>query len=127
MLGVNKVYRKLLKGLGLTYSQYLVMLVLWENNDQIVSDIGARLFLDSPTLTPLLKRLEFAGLVVRNRAVTDERQVIVSLTPAGKRLRDRAVAIPSCVATAMECTPKHIDNFRSRLTAMRANLYKYGA
>lgn len=125
MLGVNKVYRKLLKGLGLTYSQYLVMLVLWEQNDLTVTEIGARLFLDSPTLTPLLKRLAVAGLVARNRSVTDERQVIVSLTPAGKRLRERAVAIPGCVAAAMECAPKEIDNLRSRLTAMRSSLYQY--
>lgn len=124
MLGMNKVYRKLLKGLGLTYSQYLVMLVLWEKNDQTVSEIGTRLFLDSPTLTPLLKRLEMAGLAARNRSITDERQVIVSLTAAGKRLRERAVAIPSCVAAAMECAPEELGALRSRLTAMRASLYK---
>jgi len=67
MLGFNKLYRKLLKDLGLTYPQYLVMLVLWEKDGQIVSEIGERLFLDSATLTPLLKRLEAQGLVVRQR------------------------------------------------------------
>lgn len=127
MLGMNKVYRKLLKGLGLTYSQYLVMLVLWEQNNLTVSEIGARLFLDSPTLTPLLKRLEAAGLAARNRSVTDERQVIVSLTTAGKHLRKRAVAIPSCVAAAMECAPGDISALRSRLTALRSSLYKNAA
>src|SRR5438132_6813705 len=90
MLGLNKVYRALLKDLGLTYPQYLVMLVLWERDDLTVSEIGERLFLDSPTLTPLLKRLETAGFVARNRSGTDERQVIVSLTTAGRRLRSRA-------------------------------------
>jgi MarR family transcriptional regulator, organic hydroperoxide resistance regulator len=127
MLGLNKVYRALLKDLGLTYPQYLVMLVLWERNDLMVSEIGERLFLDSPTLTPLLKRLEAAGFVARNRSGADERQVIVSLTVAGKRLRERAVAIPGCVAAAMECAPGEIDTLRSRLTDMRSKLYKNAA
>lgn len=124
MLGVQKVYRTLLKELGLTYAQYLVMLVLWERNELTVSEIGERLFLDSPTLTPLLKRMEVAGFVARNRSGTDERQVIVSLTIAGKRLRERAVVIPSCVAAAMECAPGELDTLRSRLTDMRSKLYK---
>lgn len=127
MLGVNKVYRALLKDLRLTYPQYLVMLVLWEQNDQTVSEIGARLFLDSTTLTPLLKRLQVAGLVARNRSSADERQVIVSLTIAGKRLRERAFAIPGSVSAAMECAPKDIDVLRSKLTDMRAKLYKNAA
>ncbi|GAC1526679.1 MAG: MarR family transcriptional regulator [Ramlibacter sp.] len=127
MLGLNKVYRSLLKKLGLTYSQYLVMLVLWEQSDQTVSEIGARLFLDSPTLTPLLKRLEVSGLVARKRSSSDERHVIVSLTGAGKRLRHRAVGIPGCIAAAMECAPDDIDALRSRLTDMRSKLYKNAA
>jgi len=127
MLGVNKVYRGLLKDLGLTYPQYLVMLVLWERNGITVSEIGTRLFLDSPTLTPLLKRLEATGFVERNRSAADERQVIVSLTAAGQRLRARAKDIPGCVAAAMECAPKEIDNLRSQLTTMRSNLYKNAA
>ena len=127
MLGVHKVYRKLLKALGLTYSQYLVMLVLWEQDDLTVSEIGARLFLDSPTLTPLLKRLEGAGLVVRNRSDTDERQVIVSLTAEGKRLRKRAGTIPGCVAAAMECAPEEMGALRLQLEAMRSSLYNNAA
>jgi MarR family transcriptional regulator, organic hydroperoxide resistance regulator len=127
MLGLNKVYRSLLKGLGLTYPQYLVMLVLWERDALMVSEIGERLFLDSPTLTPLLKRLETAGFVARNRSGADERQVIVSLTVAGRRLRERAVAIPGCVAAAMECSPGEIDTLRSQLTDMRSRLYKNAA
>ena len=80
---MTKVYRSLLADLGLTYPQYLVMLVLWEGDELTVSQIGERLFLDSATLTPLLKRLESAGLVSRQRATEDERQVVVSLTDAG--------------------------------------------
>jgi DNA-binding MarR family transcriptional regulator len=77
MIGLNKVYRSLLKPLGLTYPQYLVMLVLWERDAVTVSDIGERLFLDSATLTPMLKRLEAAGLIERERSDADERQVII--------------------------------------------------
>lgn len=124
MLGMNKVYRALLKNLGLTYPQYLVMLVLWEQDKQTVSEVGVRLFLDSPTLTPLLKRLEVAGFVARNRSSADERQVIISLTTAGKRLHERAVAVPGCVAAALECAPGEIDAIRTRLTDLRTKLYK---
>lgn len=83
-LALHKVYRKLLSQLELTYPQYLVMMVLWERDRVTVSDIGERLFLDSATLTPLLKRLETAGLLVRYRATADERQVIIALTEAGR-------------------------------------------
>ena len=79
-LAMNKVYRKLLSQLGLTYPQYLVMLVLWERDQLTVSEIGGRLFLDSATLTPLLKRLQSAKLLDRVRSTEDERQVVISLT-----------------------------------------------
>jgi DNA-binding MarR family transcriptional regulator len=85
-LALHKVYRKLLGQLDLTYPQYLVMLVLWQRDDVTVSDIGEKLFLDSATLTPLLKRLEVAGRLMRQRAKADERQVIITLTDAGKAL-----------------------------------------
>jgi DNA-binding MarR family transcriptional regulator len=124
MLGLNKTYRKLLKSLGLTYPQYLVMLVLWEHGELTVSAIGARLFLDSPTLTPLLKRLEANGLVLRQRSGSDERQVVVSLTAAGRRLQTRAQEVPGCVAAAMECSVPEIDTLRSRLVHMRSVLLK---
>ena len=124
MLGLNKVYRRLLKGLGLTYPQYLVMLVLWEHGDLTVSAIGEKVFLDSPTLTPLLKRLEVAGLVTRLRSGTDERQVVVSLTPTGRRLQARAKDVPGCVAAAMECSTQEIDVLRERLTGLRSVLLK---
>ena len=86
----NRVYKPLLDKLGLTYPQYLVMLVLWERDGVPVKDIGERLFLDSGTLTPLLKRLEAAELVRRTRSTEDERQVLIALTPKGEALREKA-------------------------------------
>src|SRR5881392_4037683 len=84
----NRVYKPLLDRLGLTYPQYLVMLVLWERDDVAVRDIGAKLFLDSGTLTPLPKRLEAAHLVTRTRSREDERQVLIALTPQGQALKE---------------------------------------
>ena len=91
---ISRRYRPLLAELGLTFPQYLVMLVLWESAPQTVSSIGERLHLDSGTLTPLLKRLESGGFVARRRDPTDERRVLVSLTDAGRALRDPARDIP---------------------------------
>ena len=127
MLGLNKIYRKLLKGLGLTYPQYLVMLVLWESDELIVSEIGARLFLDSATLTPLLKRLEANGLVIRSRSAQDERQVVVALTADGRRLQVLSKNVPGCVAAAMQCPVQEIDVLRLRLTDLRGVLLKNAA
>ncbi|WP_405435453.1 MarR family winged helix-turn-helix transcriptional regulator [Streptomyces anulatus] len=93
-------YRQALKDLGLTYSQYLVMLVLWEHGPQPVKGIGERLHLDSGTLSPLLKRLETAGLVRRERSREDERSVVIDLTDEGARLRDRALSVPRGVLAA---------------------------
>src|SRR5476651_1884895 len=93
-LALNKVYRKLLAKLNLTYPQYLVMLVLWERDEVMVSEIGDHLFLDSATLTPLLKRLEIAGLLGRYRSSVDERQVIIRLTERGRALRESAQTVP---------------------------------
>lgn len=89
-----KIYRPLLAAVGLTYPQYLVMLVLWEDEESTVSGLGERLQLDSGTLTPLLKRLEQNGLIQRKRNPSDERIVIVSLTKIGKQLREKAKSIP---------------------------------
>ena len=86
----NRVYKPLLDRLGLTYPQYLVMLVLWERDGVPVKDIGERLLLDSGTLTPLLKRLEAAQLIKRTRSTEDERQVLIALTPQGQALREKA-------------------------------------
>jgi DNA-binding MarR family transcriptional regulator len=91
---ITQAYRPHLEALGLTYVQYLVLLVLWEKNSQTVSELGSRLLLDSGTLTPVLKRLEKLGTISRERSSTDERRVECTLTKAGKRLRARAKAIP---------------------------------
>jgi DNA-binding MarR family transcriptional regulator len=91
---VTQAYRPHLDALGITYAQYLVLLVLWERDRQTVTEIGVRLFLDSGTLTPVLKRLERAGLVRRGRRAQDERLVENQLTAAGKRLKQRATRVP---------------------------------
>ena len=125
LLGVNRVYRKLLRDLELTYPQYLVMLVLWEREEVNVSDICERLFLETPTLTPLLKRLEANGLVRRRRSAPDERQVIVTLTATGRAMRARALAIPPGVAAATGCSSDEIVGLRDRLIALRTQLFKH--
>ncbi|HUG58711.1 MAG TPA: MarR family transcriptional regulator [Candidimonas sp.] len=125
-LAMNKVYRKLLRELGLTYPQYLVMLVLWERDELTVSDIGGRLFLDSATLTPLLKRLEAAGLLRRIRATSDERQVIVSLTDAGQALRARAESVPESVVCAVQCSANEMATTKQALENLREHLLKQG-
>ncbi|WP_413990938.1 MarR family winged helix-turn-helix transcriptional regulator [Labrys okinawensis] len=96
----GRSYKPLLDPLGLTYPQYLVMLCLWEKDGLKVGEIGARLFLETNTLTPLLKRLEAAGLVRRQRDSKDERQVRISLTAAGRALREKAMVVPSQIGAA---------------------------
>jgi len=121
-LAMNKVYRKLLRKLDLTYPQYLVMLVLWERDGVTVSDIGARLFLDSATLTPLLKRLEAAGLVARTRSNADERQVVVSLTDAGRALARQASTVQQQAQCAAACAPGDLLALKRQLETLRARL-----
>lgn len=123
-LAMNKLYRKLLRKLGLTYSQYLVMMVLWEQNEQTVSALGERLFLDSATLTPLLKRMELAELIHRKRCPNDERQVIISLTEQGDRLREEAAKLPEQVLCASGCNVEQIVNMKETLNTLRASLMK---
>jgi DNA-binding MarR family transcriptional regulator len=98
---VTDVYRPLLTDLDLTYPQYLVLLVLWERDSQPVKQIGAALQLDYGTISPLLKRLETRGLVTRQRQADDERSVVVSLTPEGVALRERAASIPPAIGCAL--------------------------
>jgi DNA-binding MarR family transcriptional regulator len=121
---VTKTYKPLLDRLGLTYPQYLVMLVLWEQDGLLVKDIGARLFLDSGTLTPLLKRLEANGLVERNRDPQDERQVRISLCPAGRALREAATAIPAQLMCASGQEAPALGRLRAELSAVRDDLFK---
>ena len=122
MLAMNKVYRKLLPELGLTYPQYLVMLVLWEQDAVTVSAIGERLFLDSATLTPLLKRLESAGLIRRTRAPQDERQVIVSLTDTGRALQEKAPAVYERIGCATQCSVDELKTMKAQLEHLRGAL-----
>ncbi|MFC4274875.1 MarR family winged helix-turn-helix transcriptional regulator [Achromobacter aloeverae] len=121
-LAMSKVYRRLLAGLGLTYPQYLVMLVLWEQDGLTVSAIGERLFLDSATLTPLLKRLEAAGLIARVRAAADERQVIVSLTEGGRALKQKAGSVPAGVGQAAQCSLEEAGEMIKTLNDLRRRL-----
>lgn len=109
------VYRDALKDLGLTYPQYLVMLVLWEHGPQPVKAIGERLRLDSGTLSPLLKRLETAGLVRRERSSEDERSVTVQLTPAGDELRTRALPVPRRMLAATGLTIEELRTLQALL------------
>lgn len=122
-LAMGKLYRKLLKPLGLTYPQYLVMMVLWEKDEQMVSDIGVRLYLDSATLTPLLKRMEESGLVSRVRAASDERQVIISLTPAGSALREQARLLGEQISCAAACEMEQIVQMKDLVDGLRNNLH----
>jgi DNA-binding MarR family transcriptional regulator len=121
-LALTRTYRGLLAELGLTYPQYLVMLVLWQRDTQTVSAIGEKLFLDSATLTPLLKRLQAAGLVTRTRATQDERQVVIGLTGAGLALRSRAKAVPEGLFCAMDRPPDALVQLKTQLEALRDNL-----
>jgi DNA-binding MarR family transcriptional regulator len=118
----NRVYKPLLDRLGLTYPQYLVMLVLWERDDVPVKDIGERLFLDSGTLTPLLKRLETAGLIKRTRSSEDERQVLIALTPQGEALRDKAKAVPQSILAATACSIGELSAMKNEIVALRDRL-----
>lgn len=121
-LAMTKLYKPLLDAVGLTYPQYLVMLALWERDGPTVSELGERLFLDSGTLTPLLKRLEAAGLLVRLRDVQDERRVRITLTSQGRALREDARRIPHCVMARTQCTPADIGALTAQLGALRNRL-----
>jgi len=123
----GSIYRTALKDIGLTYPQYLVMLVLWEHDELPVKRLGERLRLDSGTLSPLLKRLEATGLVVRERSPQDERSVIVSLTPAGRDLREPARAVPRHIGAAAGLPLSDLRTLRELLTRLTANLDAAGA
>ncbi|MEV6834119.1 MarR family transcriptional regulator [Streptomyces sp. NPDC051133] len=118
----NGVYRVVLKDLGLTYPQYLVLLVLWEQGDLPVKRLGEELRLDSGTLSPLVKRLETAGLVRRERSVEDERSVWVRLTEEGAALRERALEVPRRIARATGFDLEEIAELRERLDRLTTAL-----
>ncbi|MYR07274.1 MarR family transcriptional regulator [Gordonia sp. SID5947] len=117
---VLKIYRRLLEPLGLTHPQYLVMLALWESSPRAVKDIGHVLQLDSATLSPLLKRLEGSGLVMRQRRDDDERNVDIALTPAGRELRVRALEIPPAVVEALGVDLSDLEELHAVLTRVNA-------
>jgi DNA-binding MarR family transcriptional regulator len=118
----NRVYKPLLDRLGLTYPQYLVMLVLWERDDVPVKEIGEKLFLDSGTLTPLLKRLEAARLVRRTRSSEDERQVLIALTSQGQALKEKARAVPQSILAASDCSVSELVTMKDEIVALRDRL-----
>jgi len=123
-LAMTRLYKPLLEKLGLTYPQYLVLLVLWERDGLTVSELGERLSLDSGTLTPLLKRLEAGGLVARIRDTADGRRVHVSLTAAGRRLKARAAEVPGCLMAASQCSVPELVSLTQQVQALRDRIKK---
>jgi DNA-binding MarR family transcriptional regulator len=124
-LAMTKTYKPFLDKVGLTYPQYLVMLVLWQQDDILVKAIGERLFLDSGTLTPLLKRLEASSLIVRTRDESDERQVRITLTKEGRALKKKAQDIPYQVLCASGQSPDDLMDMRARLSRVRNDLVRH--
>ncbi|WP_290050646.1 MarR family winged helix-turn-helix transcriptional regulator [Amycolatopsis solani] len=122
---VTSLYRVVLDDLDLTYPQYLVMLALWEQDHRLVKELGAELNLDSGTLSPLLKRLQTAGLVVRNRQADDERSVRVSLSDTGKALREKAESIPDVIGTAMSLDDAGVARLRAELDRLTESVNAY--
>lgn len=118
----NRFYKPLLEPLGLTYPQYLVLLALWEEDGLGIKAIGGRLDLDSGTLTPLVKRMESAGLVTRRRGEDDERQVLVHLTAKGRQLRTRAESFPERIGVAAQCSSAELSALRKMLFRLRQDL-----
>ncbi len=121
---VTALYRPLLDALGLTYPQYLVLLVLWERGSVSVKELGTALQLDYGTLTPLLKRLEAHGLLRRQRRADDERSVLITLTDQGAELRDRAAAVPRLIGNAMGLETAEFNQLYASLRRLTANVTK---
>ena len=121
-LAMTKTYKPLLDKLGLTYPQYLVMLVLWQEDGLLVKAIGEKLYLDSGTLTPLLKRLEASGFILRERDPDDERQVRITLTREGRALKRRAQEIPRQVLCASGQSEQAVASLRAQLALVRNSL-----
>src|SRR5271156_5200644 len=121
----NRVYQPLLDKLQLTYPQYLVMVLLWERDGQTVGELGARLSLESNTLTPLLKRLEAPGYIKRSRDPADERQVRVRLTEGGRTLRAKALHIPGCILAASGLDARAAKQLMTGIATLRRTLENY--
>ena len=112
---LTRRYKPFLDPLGLTYTQYVAMMALWEHDSVSVKDLGKRLYLDSATLTPLLKRLESHGYVTRTRSLEDERSVIIELTDDGRALRERALAVPGCIGGCIRMEPEEAMQLKTLL------------
>jgi len=123
-LAFNQKYRQLLAPLGITYPQYLVMLVLWEQDRVTVSEIGKRLYLESSTLTPMLKKLEKSELITRQRSDQDERQVLIGLTKQGLALKQQAQMIPELIQQTSQCDLQTLIELKHQLEQLRATLIK---
>ncbi|SCW53376.1 DNA-binding transcriptional regulator, MarR family [Rhizobium mongolense subsp. loessense] len=121
---MNRVYKPLLDALGLTYPQYLVMVSLWQEDGQTVGGLGEKLFLESSTLTPLLKRLEAAGYIRRERSKEDERVVVIRLSGEGIGLQEKAAAIPDCIAGATGLDAVGLARLQAEIVALREALNK---
>ncbi|APO68454.1 MarR family transcriptional regulator protein [Rhizobium gallicum] len=119
---MNRVYKPLLDALGLTYPQYLVMVSLWQEDGQTVGGLGEKLFLESSTLTPLLKRLEAAGYISRERSKEDERVVVIRLSGEGIGLQEKACAIPNCIAGATGRDAAGLARLQAEIVALREAL-----
>ncbi|WP_143523494.1 MarR family winged helix-turn-helix transcriptional regulator [Pararhizobium arenae] len=120
----NRVYKPLLDEIGLTYPQYLVMVSLWQRDDQTVGELGEKVFLESSTLTPMLKRLEGMGYIARVRDRQDERQVRVSLTSEGKALRQKALCVPQNILEATGLTEGDLKKLKNEIAHLRNTLLK---
>ncbi|AMO75487.1 MULTISPECIES: MarR family winged helix-turn-helix transcriptional regulator [Pseudomonas] len=121
-LQMTKVYKPLLQQLGLTYPQYIAMLVLWEQDGITVGEISARMLTDPGSLTPLLKRLEGEGLITRKRSASDERVVELRLTDKGRELRQQAESIPACILAASGLSLEELGRLKNELVDLRGSL-----
>jgi DNA-binding MarR family transcriptional regulator len=121
-LAYGRAYKPILEELGLTYTQYIAIVALWENDNQTVSGLGEKLFLESNTLTPILKKLEGMGYLRRQRDPSDERQVLVSLTDAGRRLREKGLTMNLVKASGL--TPEEFGKMQKGVVTLRDNLIK---
>lgn len=121
-LAYGRAYKPILEELGLTYTQYIAIVALWEEDNQTVRSLGEKLFLESNTLTPILKNLEATGYLRRRRDPEDERQVLISLTEAGRRLRERA--LPLNLVKESSLSPDDFAKLQKAVVALRDNLIK---
>ena len=124
---VNRAYKKHLAPLGLTYPQYITLVLLWEKDHRIVSDLASELAMETSTLTPLLKRLEANGLVSRQRSKADERQVVIALSPAGKAMQARAASVTACMVKDTGLDVKDLQRLVTTLRKLGAGLASHDA